>query len=260
MIDTNEGKLLDICGNKLYVEHHNNFENHATLVFLHDSLGCTALWRDFPIRIAELVECNLLIYDRLGYGKSDPILTYERANDYLEDEAAILNELLQTLKIDNAILFGHSDGGSIALIAASKYGTRVEKIICEAGHIFVEDITLKGIYSAIEMYKTTNLAQRLEKYHGKKTEMIFKAWTETWTRSNYRNWNIEHLLQQISCPLLFIQGEKDEYGTLNQVEKTIEKVSGKAEKLIIPNVGHTPHREAVELVLENVIAFILSEN
>lgn len=226
-----------------------------TVVFLHDSLGCIELWRDFPDRISKAAQCNVLVYDRLGYGKSDPMPTPMRPINYLETEAGILNELLATLKIKNAILFGHSDGGSVALIAASKYPQRIKAVIAEAAHIFVEEITLKGIYEAIELYKSTNLKERLENYHGPNTETLFRAWTETWTKSDFRNWNIEHFLQGINCPLLFIQGGADEYGTLAQVEKTLLQVA-KAEKYIIPNIGHTPHKEATEKVLEKATVFI----
>lgn len=239
--------LIHINGNNLYAEYYNDFENRPTIVFLHDSLGCVQLWRDFPKRIAAISQCN---------GKSDPMPTYVRPVNYLELEAAVLNSVLENLKIENAILFGHSDGGSIALIAASKYPNRIKKVICEAAHIFVEEITLKGIREAVVAYQNTNLPERLQKYHGDKTETIFKAWTETWLRNDFRNWNIESLLSQIQSPLLFIQGEKDEYGTLNQVEKTVNAVSGISEKYIISNAGHTPHKEAPEITLDKIVAFI----
>lgn len=256
MIQETKGKLINIQGKDLYIEHQNDFENRPTLVFLHDSLGCTALWRDFPEKLAEATQCNLLVYDRLGYGKSDPMPTYERPIHYMELEADSLNDLLTTLKIDNAILFGHSDGGTIALLTAGKYKERIKMLVCEAAHIYVEDITLKGIHEAIEAYETTNLSERLQKYHGNNTDMLFKAWTKTWTRSDFRDWNIESMLPHITCPLLFVQGEADEYGTLEQVEKTINAVSGETEKYIIPNIGHTPHKEAPDLVLKKVAEFI----
>ncbi|MDH6252950.1 pimeloyl-ACP methyl ester carboxylesterase [Chryseobacterium sp. H1D6B] len=248
--------LIELKGKRLYIEHNNSFENKPTIVFLHDSLGCTQLWRDFPVKLAEASQCNVLVYDRLGYGKSGAMVTYERPNNYMELEADLLNDLLAALNINNAVLFGHSDGGTIALITASKYPENVKAVICEAGHIFVEDVTLKGVSDALEAYKTTNLPERLQKYHGDKVEMLFKAWTETWLRTSYRDWNVEYLLKNIMCPLLFIQGEADEYGTLDQLEKTISQVSGTAEKYIIPNVGHTPHKEVPELVLNRAVEFI----
>ncbi|MCR4033647.1 MULTISPECIES: alpha/beta fold hydrolase [Flavobacterium] len=248
--------LIDSNGSKLYAEYHTIFKNRPTLVFLHDSLGCVKLWRDLPKRIAIACKCNLLVYDRLGYGKSDAMPTFERPLHYLELEADVLNNILESLQIENAILFGHSDGGSIALIAAAKYQKRIKMVISEAAHIFVEEITLNGIRQAVHSYETTNLPLKLQKYHVQKTEAVFKAWTQTWLRNDFRDWNIENLLPEINVPLLFIQGENDEYGTLNQVEKTISLVNGKSEKYIIPNTGHTPHKEVPELVLEKVSAFI----
>ncbi|KAF2513628.1 alpha/beta hydrolase [Flavobacterium zhairuonense] len=248
--------LININENNLYVEYQKNFENRPTIVFLHDSLGCVELWRDFPQRISEACQCNLLLYDRLGYGKSDPMQRFFREPNYLELEAEILNKLLIVLNVENAVLFGHSDGGSIALIAASKFPKRVKMVICEAAHIFVEKITLDGITAAIKAYNTTNLPVKLQKYHGNKTETIFKAWTEIWLRDDFRSWNIECLLPKINSPLLFIQGENDEYGTLAQVEKTVDLVSGKAEKYILPNTGHTPHKEVSDLVISKTTEFI----
>lgn len=256
MVVAMEGRIINVQDKKLYIEHHNSFENKPTIVFLHDSLGCTQLWRDFPGKISENTQCNVLVYDRLGYGKSFPMISHERENNYMELEADLLNELLNELNINNAILFGHSDGGTIALIAASKYPENIEAVICEAGHIFVEDITVKGVSDAFEAYQTTNLPERLAKYHGDKVPMMVKAWTEIWLSERFKSWNIEYLLKNITSPLLFIQGEADEYGTLDQVEKTIHQVSGSSEKYIIPNVGHTPHKEVPELVLNKSVEFI----
>lgn len=256
MVVAMEGRIINVQDKKLYIEHHNSFENKPTIVFLHDSLGCTQLWRDFPGKISENTQCNVLVYDRLGYGKSFPMISHERENNYMELEADLLNELLNELNINNAILFGHSDGGTIALIAASKYPEKIEAVICEAGHIFVEDITVKGVSDAFEAYQTTNLPERLAKYHGDKVPMMVKAWTEIWLSKRFKNWNIEYLLKNITSPLLFIQGEADEYGTLDQVEKTINQVSGSSDKYIIPNVGHTPHKEVPDLVLNKSVEFI----
>ncbi|RZJ49089.1 MAG: alpha/beta fold hydrolase, partial [Flavobacterium sp.] len=215
----------------------NGLEN-STIVFLHDSLGCVQLWRDFPDQISKFTNCNVLVYDRCGYGKSTAMTTSLRPKNYLEIEADILNQLLSILELDNIILFGHSDGGSISLLMASKYPERIRGLICEAGHIFVEDITLKGIDDAIESYVTTNLPSRLTKYHGEKVDMIFATWTDTWKRINYRDWNIECFLHRITCPVLFIQGTADEYGTLAQVETTLNLVKGRTEKYILPEIGH----------------------
>jgi len=249
-------KLIDVNGQLLYVDYEVNYANHPTIIFLHDSLGCVALWRDFPKKLAAMTRCNVLVYDRLGYGKSAPMPTFVRPVNYMDAEADTLRELLRILKIDSAIFFGHSDGGTIALLTANKYPEIVKAVICEAAHIFVEDITLKGIYEAMVAYRSTDLRVRLQKYHGDKVETLFKAWSETWTREDFRTWDIQSLLPNVVCPLLFLQGSADEFGTLNQVEKTVTQVSGIAQKFIIPNVGHTPHKEVPETVLEKATEFI----
>lgn len=255
MTTEEKGRIIDIHGKKLYTEFYEIHQNQPTLVFLHDSLGCVTLWRDFPQKLAELTNCNVLIYDRLGYGKSEPMST-QRETDYMEQEADVLNELLAVLNINEVILFGHSDGGTIALLMASKYPDKIKAVIAEAAHIFVEEVTLKGIRDAEIAYKTTNLPERLAKYHGDKVDLIFKAWTEIWTSPRFINWNIEHFLKNITAPLLFIQGNADEYGTLDQVEKTITQVTGISEKFILQNTGHTPHKEKPEMVLEKAAVFI----
>jgi pimeloyl-ACP methyl ester carboxylesterase len=251
-------KVIEVKGENLFIKFNNSFENKPTIVFLHDSLGSVQLWRDFPEKLAAATQCNFLIYDRLGYGKSFPMTTHKREKNYMELEADLLNDLLSELNINDAILFGHSDGGTIALITASKYSEKVKALICEAGHVFVEDITVQGVKDALNAYRTTNLQERLQKYHGDKVDTIVKAWTEIWLSDQFRTWNIEPLLKNIACPLLFVQGENDEYGSLDQVDKTVTQVSGNSEKFIIPNVGHTPHKETPEIVLNKATEFVNS--
>lgn len=232
------------------------FPDRPTIIFLHDSLGCIKLWRDFPEKLGELTQCNILIYDRQGYGQSCPFIYSKRDIYYMEYEADILSELLDYWNIEKAILFGHSDGGSIALIAAGKYPNKIQGIITEGAHIFVEEITVRGIEEAIELYRTTDLKSKLEKYHGNKTDEMFWAWASTWITSEFKKWNIESFLSKINCPSFIIQGEQDEYGTLKQVDHIATQTSGTSTPLIIPNVKHTPHKEIPELILEKASEFI----
>ncbi|MFN8346959.1 MAG: alpha/beta hydrolase [Spirosomataceae bacterium] len=231
-------------------------EDRPTLIFLHDSLGCIELWRDFPEQLGGATHCNVLVYDRQGYGKSSPFDNTDRNSNYLEVEADVLHWLMEALSIPSAFLFGHSDGGSIALIAAAKYPEKIKGVITEGAHIFVEDITLKGIHEAVEAFQNTNLRQRLMKYHGEKTEAVVRAWADTWLSEGFRHWNIESFLAHILCPVLVIQGEKDEYGSLAQVDGIISQVAAEAQKFILPSIGHTPHKEAKEAVLEKTTRFL----
>jgi pimeloyl-ACP methyl ester carboxylesterase len=115
-----------------------------------------------------------------------------------------------------------------------------------------------GVRSAAAAYEGTDLRQRLEKYHGAKTDTLFRAWTETWLHPAFRNWNITQLLPAIACPLLFVQGENDEYGTAEQARQTVNAISGRAELLLLPGLGHTPHKEAPDTVLQAAAAFLRS--
>ncbi len=249
-------QIVTVNGQQLFVRLTENFESRQTIVFLHDSLGCTALWRDFPAALCNSTECNMVVYDRLGYGLSAPMAGPERTNHYMEEEADTLLDLLSALQIEQPILFGHSDGASIALIAAGKYPEAFSGVIAEAGHVFVEEITLNGIKEAVVQYNTTDLPAKLEKYHGTKTETLFRAWTETWLSETFSTWNIEHFLSSIICPVLVIQGEKDEYGSIKQVEAISTAVDREVDVYMIPGTGHTPHKERREKVLKSASRFI----
>lgn len=232
------------------------FDKHApTIVFLHDSLGCIAVWRDFPEQLAARAGCNALIYDRQGYGESSS-LKEERTKGYLEKEANVLLELLDHFELERPVLFGHSDGGTIALIAAATQPERILSVITEGAHVFVEDISLRGIKKAKDLYETTNLKQKLEKYHGQKTDKVFSIWADTWCSPEFRDWNMELLLPAVNCPVLVLQGAEDEYGTEAQVHSIATKVSGKAETHLIEGVAHTPHKHVPDQVIELCCDFI----
>jgi len=240
---------------RIAIKRIDRYPGRPTIIFLHDSLGCIQLWRDFPEKLGELTKCNVLVYDRQGYGASCAFSYTQRNLYYMEHEADILSELLDYWDIKDALLFGHSDGGSIALIAAGKYPEKIKGIITEGAHIFVEDVTISGIEEAIQLYQTTDLKTKLEKYHGSKTENLFWAWAATWTTNEFSRWNIEKFLPHIQCPALIIQGELDEYGTLKQVEDIVSQTDA-AIPFVIPDVKHTPHKEVPNLILDQVGSFV----
>ena len=252
-----ERVATSLNGNRLLFFKNQSFARRPMLVFLHDSLGTIALWRDFPVKLGLATGCNVLVHERSGHGQSAPLVNPSRSLDYLETEADQLEQLLGYYAIDEAILFGHSDGGSIALLAAAKFAHRIRAVIAEAAHIFVEEVTLAGIRQAVTRFETSDLHPRLRKYHGEKTEMLFGLWANTWLSPAYRNWSIERFLPAIQCPVLIIQGEKDEYGTLRQVEGIARQIRGAATRFIVPDVGHTPHKEAPTETLLKTTQFIL---
>jgi pimeloyl-ACP methyl ester carboxylesterase len=260
---TNQIFHIYVAGHRLRVKTIEPFkastaENQPTLIFLHEGLGCIELWRDFPEVLCASTGCRGLVYERKGYGGSD-ILPDSWQEDYLIEESSVdLPELLKTCNIDDVILIGHSDGGTIALIMTALNGDMVRGVITEAAHIFVEDITLAGINKAVEAYEKHNLKNKLVRYHKENTEMVFRRWADRWLSPEYRNWNVEEYLPGITCPVLAIQGEDDEYGTPAQVEGITRLVSGPVDTNLIPDCGHIPHFQARDIVLAEMTRFIKS--
>lgn len=228
-----------------------------TLVFLHEGLGSIGQWRGFPAQLCIQTGLSGLVYERWGYGHSEP-LTGPRPKDYLYREAKdSLPEILAAAEItEPPILFGHSDGSSIALLFAAIYPKQVRAVISEAAHVFVEEVCLAGIRTARAAYERGDLRDGLHRYHGANTDLMFRGWCETWLRPDYRDWNIEAKLSGIVCPTLIIQGADDEYGTRAQVDAIAAGISGRAEVLWLADCGHAPHHQARETVLETSEHFI----
>jgi pimeloyl-ACP methyl ester carboxylesterase len=226
------------------------------IVMLHEGLGSIAMWKDFPERVAEATGCSVLVYSRYGHGKSQR-LAEKRDFDFMHHEATVvLPELLVQLGIQRPILLGHSDGGSIALIYAGTWPEQVRGLILEAPHVFVEDFGLRSTIAIRTLYGSSDLPQKLSRYHDHADEM-FRGWNDIWLDPQFRGWNIEEYLGSISCPTLVIQGEDDEYGTLAHVE-TIRRGVPNAQALVLPRCGHSPHRDQPEITLDAISKFVAS--
>jgi pimeloyl-ACP methyl ester carboxylesterase len=224
------------------------------LVFLHEGLGSVAMWRDFPWRVAERTGSEAVVYSRLGYGKSER-RTEPYAPDYMHREALeTLPALLDALAIDAPVLVGHSDGGSIALIHAGAGIRSVRGVVTMAAHVFVEDVSIASIAAAREAWATTDLKDRLARYHDD-AECAFRGWNDAWLKPEFRDWNIEEYLPRLACPVLAIQGEGDEYGTMAQLE-AIGRQAKRAEILALPDCRHAPHRDQPEAVLAAIARFV----
>jgi pimeloyl-ACP methyl ester carboxylesterase len=231
--------------------------SHASgidIVMLHEGLGSTSMWRDFPDRLAEATGSRTLVYSRHGYGRSSA-LTRPRGVDYMHEEARIwLPAILERLDIRRPLLFGHSDGASIALIHAAQPQSDIAAVVAMAPHVKVEDITIRSIAEARTAYENTDLRERLSRYHAN-VDSAFLGWNRIWLDPEFRLWNIEALLPHIRCPTLAVQGEEDEYGTMEQIA-SIGRAVGSARLLTLRACRHSPHRDQPEAVLAATQAFI----
>lgn len=224
--------------------------NSPTIVMLHEGLGSISLWKDFPEQLARATCSNVVVYSRHGYGKSAPVKE-SRAVSYMHHEALIvLPQLLDALKIETPILFGHSDGGSIALIHAGGSGRSLGGVIALAPHVFVEDLSVRNIAAAKTAYETTNLREKLARHHDD-VDGVFWGWNDIWLTPAFRQWNIEEYLPRIACPILAIQGHEDEFGTMEQISR-IEHGAPRVEALGLADCRHSPHRDQPQRVLEAV--------
>jgi pimeloyl-ACP methyl ester carboxylesterase len=214
------------------------------------------MWRDFPDRVASATGCGALVYSRLGYGASDPVRGPWPLR-FMHDEALdVLPAVMERFRLEEVILFGHSDGASIAVIYAGARRGPIRALVLEAPHVFVERICIESIQRIAEEYETTRLRERLARYHGENTDSMFRTWTDVWLRPEFTQWNIEEYLPAIESPVLVVQGEDDEYGTVRQVDSILKQVSGPASSLVLARCGHSPHSEQPDAVLQSVRRFL----
>lgn len=224
------------------------------LVLLHEGLGSVSHWWRFPARVAERTGCPVTVYSRYGSGNSD-VLEGPHGMRYMHDEALfVLPELLSKLEIEDPILVGHSDGGSIALIYAGTHD-RVPGLVLLAPHVFVEDLSVASIAQAKVAFESTDLEEKLGRHH-QDAARTFWGWNDIWLSPEFRTWNIEEYLAGITCPTLVIQGLEDQYGTMAQVEAIRRQSGGPVDVLALEDCRHSPQRDQPEKVVEAICAFV----
>jgi pimeloyl-ACP methyl ester carboxylesterase len=228
----------------------------ATLVFLHEGLGCVEFWGSFPDALCARLRLPGLLYDRWGYGGSEPF-DRPRSHRYLHEEATdFLPEVLAGAEVERPILIGHSDGGSIALLYAAAFPDTPLAVVTEAAHVMVEADTLRGIEAARLAWEAGSLRRSLERYHGARAEQVFTAWADTWLDPAFATWNVEAEIRGIRAPLLILQGQDDEYGTPAQIAAIAQSVGGPVESHLIPGCAHVPHHQARDRVLDLMARFV----
>lgn len=228
----------------------------APVILFHDSLGCVDLWRDFPERLAQATGRGVIAYDRLGFGRSDPHPGH-LDRTFVRDEAhGAFSALREHLGIETFVAFGHSVGGGMAVAVASAFPVQCQALITESAQAFVEDRTLQGIRDAKRAFEQAEQMNRLRKYHGDKADWVLDAWTETWLSPDFACWNLDSDLPGVTCPVLVLHGDNDEYGSVKHPERIGSSTAGPATIEILPDCGHVPHREKGSVVIDLVRALL----
>ena len=227
-----------------------------TLVLLHEGLGCVGLWGDFPDRLSAATGAGVFVYSRAGYGTSSPVVL-PRPLSYMHDEAReTLPRLLETIGFQRGLLVGHSDGASIAAIyAGSHQDHRVSGLVLIAPHFFTEDSGIASIVEAKKAYETGDLSTRLARWHAD-VDNAFVGWRDAWLDPEFRKWDITGQLAYIRVPILIVQGEHDQYGTVKQIEAAQEECYCPVEVALLPGAKHSPQRDAPEAALKVISEFV----
>ena len=228
---------------------------NPVIVMLHEGLGCLALWRDFPERVAQATGCPVFAFSRAGYGQSDPA-DLPRPLDYMTREAVdVLPDVLDALGDGPVILFGHSDGATIAAEYAGRVEDyRVRGLILMAPHFFTEEMGLAEIAKAREAFAEGDMKDRMAKYH-RDPEATFRGWNDAWLDPGFRAWNVAEVIDYLRIPSLVIQGREDQYGTLAQVEEVETRSYAPVDTAVIDACRHSPHMDQPEKTLAAVAEF-----
>ncbi len=230
--------------------------NHAPILLLHESLGCIEQWKDFPSALAQATGRTVVAYDRLGFGRSDR-LTAPPAPTFVEDEAAHgFACVLEHLGIERFVVLGHSVGGSMAVHCAARYPEACQAMITMSAVTFVEQRTLSGICQARAWFAAPAQRERLRRYHGERSDWVLSAWIDTWLAPDFATWTLAHALPAVGCPSLAIHGDDDEFGSERHPQLIADHASGQVEQALLSGVGHVPHREQPEQVLERIERFL----
>ena len=234
-------------------------EHDATaIVLLHEGLGCLAMWRDFPQQLADATGYDVLIYSRPGYGRSEARSTPTSCRFMHEEALEVLPHVLDCAQLERAILLGHSDGGSIATIYAGRIADeRVRALVLIAAHFFVEEVSIRSIERVAHLFATTDLRDKLARYHFDQVDSMFAIWRDAWLAPEFRSWNLLREVAGIRVPVLAIQGCDDEYCTEEQIRQFAANYNGPHLRTeLIPNCRHAPHLEQPNKTLPLVSSFI----
>ncbi len=228
----------------------------ATIVMLHEGLGCVALWRDFPQAVAKATGLGVFVYSRAGYGQSD-LAELPRPLDYMTREAVdVLPQVLDVIGLQRGILLGHSDGATIAAVyGGSVSDQRIRGLILMAPHFFTEEMNVAEIAQTKVTYETTDLKAKMAKYH-RDPDNTFRGWNDSWLNPDFNAWNVADVIDYLRIPVLAIQGRQDQYGTMAQIQEIQNRIYSPVDVEILDDCRHSPHLDQPKKTLQAVADFV----
>lgn len=250
-----KGRYHKINGRKLYVQS-SGLNHNIPVILLHHGLGSVRFWRKL---IPDLVASGYqaIAYDRWGYGHSDP--RPELSLPTFEEDQRDLLALLDQLGIQNAVLIGHSDGGTLALYFSIAHPERVACLITIAAHIYVEPKMVVGIQGVVNSFESDpEFRRKFRRAHGRIYRNVFYNWYDGWTKPEQINWNMRHQLNHIKCPTLVIQGQEDEYATPQHACDLAESIP-KAQLWLASGGMHMLPLEQPQIFNNKVLCFLKSK-
>ena len=251
-------KYIEIPDGRLYAKVWNAeiIPSVPPIILLHDSLGSVEMWRDLPAKLSEQTRRPVIAYDRLGFGRSSKRELLPSIHFVEEEGELYLRHVLAAFHIDKFSLFGHSVGGGMSIVAAGFYPERCLSVVSESAQAFVEDRTKAGIIQAEKDFANPGVFAKLERYHGDKTRWVLDAWIKVWLSDAFADWSLKEFLPRMKCPALIIHGDKDEYGSVKFPDMICEFSGGLTTKQILENVGHVPHRDEADHVIDLIADFL----
>jgi pimeloyl-ACP methyl ester carboxylesterase len=252
-LSTVDGKTSLTVDSRQYGIHTISESSDSLIVFLHEGLGCNALWTPWARGICSQFQSSGILIERPGHGRTPPPDS-PRGEFYLQEEAKHFESLLLQIGNPPVTLIGHSDGGTIAILTNTGR-VNVQRTVCIAGHLINESVTTAGIRKTVDWYKNGDLRSRLEKYHGGNTDRLFDDWQRIWLSDAFTNWNIQHEASCHLTPVLVVQGDRDPYATQAQVSAIMDALKGEATEIILKDCGHSPHAEAPDQLSDAIADF-----
>lgn len=246
--------LRSIAGQQLETRHIIIPHSRGTIVLLHEALGSVSHWRDFPDRLAERCQMDVLLYSRLGHGQSEGPPA-DRSRRYFEQQSLeVLPALLAAFAVEQPVLLGHSEGAAIALIYAANHPEKARALVLESPILRLEPASATGMAMAERAWRETDFRERLTRHH-RDPDAVFAAWLSIRDSDCMLSLPLETHLPPVRCPLLVLQGELDEYATSLQAD-ALRPLAPQMQLAHLSAIGHTPHREQPELVMELTEGFL----